>query len=93
MSDLAIELSKNTVINKHAIELIEGKQPSYGSIYTLSLMELEILKIYIKTYLITGFIWLSKSLASFLIFFDKKADDSLCLCIDYQDLNNLIIKN
>ena len=51
------------------------------------------LKIYIKSYPKTGFIWLSKSLADALILFDKKPNRSLWLCIDYQRLNILTIKN
>ncbi len=51
-----MELPKNTVMNKHVIELINEKQPFYASIYALSLVELKMLKIYIKTYLKTGFI-------------------------------------
>ncbi len=39
LSDLAIELPKNTGLNEHAIELVEGKQPRYGPIYALSLVE------------------------------------------------------
>ena len=56
-------------------------------------MELETLKAYIKTYLKTGFIRPSKSLAGALIFFDKEPDKILQLCVDYQELNNLTIKN
>ena len=51
------------------------------------------MKTYIKTHLKTGFIWPSKFLAGVLILFDKKSDSSLCLCINYQGLNNLTIKN
>ncbi len=56
-------------------------------------MELETLKTYIEIYLKTGFIWPSKSLAGALIFFDKKPDGRLRLCVDYWGLNNLIMKN
>ena len=70
-------------MNKHAIELIKGKQPPYGLIYALSPEELEILKAYIDIYLKTGFIQLSKFLAGALIFFDKKPDNSFCLCVNY----------
>lgn len=51
-----IKLSKNTSINEHTIKLVEGKQPPYRPIYSLKLVELEILKTYIKTYLKIGFI-------------------------------------
>ncbi len=92
-SDLAMELPEHTGMNEHTIELIEGKQPSYGSIYTLNPVELETLKTYIKTHLKTGFIQPSKSPAWAPILFDKKPDGSLRLCVNYQDLNNLTIKN
>ena len=44
---LAIELSTNSGINKHAIKLQKGKQPTFRPIYSLKLVELETLKIYI----------------------------------------------
>ncbi len=91
--DLAMELLENTAMNEHAIELIEGKQPPYGPIYTLSPVELETLKTYIETHLKTGFIRLFKSLAGAPILFDKKPDGNLYLCVDYRGLNNLTIKN
>lgn len=53
--NLAIELLENTGINKHAIKLEEGKQPSYRSTYALNPVKLEILKTYIEIYLKTGF--------------------------------------
>ena len=51
------------------------------------------LKAYIDTHLKTGFIRPSESSASAPILFDKKPDGSLCMCVDYRSLNNLIIKN
>ncbi len=92
-SDFEMELAKNIGINKHAIELIEGKQPPYGPIYALNLVELETLKASIKTHLKIRFIRPSKSPASAPILFDKKPDDSLHLCVNYRGLNNLTIKN
>ena len=91
--DLAMELSKNTGINKHVIKLQDGKQAPYRPIYSLGPMELETLKTYIKIHLKTRFIWPSNSLAGVPILFDKKPDGSLWLCVDYQGLNNLTIKN
>ena len=91
--DLAMELPENTGINEHAIELVEGKQPPYRPIYSLSPVELETLKTYIKTHLKTGFIRPSKSPADASIFFDKKPDCSFRLCVDYRGLNNRTIKN
>ena len=88
-----VELSENTRINEHAIKPKEGKQPPFGSIYSLRSVELETLKTYIKTNLANGFIQLFKSLAGAPILFDRKPDGNLCLFVDYWSLNNLIIKN
>ena len=56
-------------------------------------MELKILKTYIENNLANSFIKSFNSFARAPIFFDKKPDKSLRLYIDYQDLNNLTIKN
>ena len=88
-----IELSKNTKINKHAIKLEENKQPPFGLIYNLELVELETLKTYIKTNLANNFIWLFKSSTRAPILFNKKPDRSFHLYVNYWGLNNLIIKN
>ncbi len=88
-----MELFENTRMNEHAIELMDGNQLPYEHIYAFSPVELETLKIYIKTHLKTGFIQPSKSPAGILILFDKKLDGSLCLSVDYRSLNNLTIKN
>ncbi len=90
---LAAELSEQTGINDHAIELVDDRQPPYSPIHSLRPMELETLKAYIENNLASGFIWPSKSPARALILFDKKPDSSLRLCVDYRDLNNLNIKN
>lgn len=45
--DFMIELPKNTIMNEHAIKLVEGKQSLYGPIYSLGPVELETLKTYI----------------------------------------------
>lgn len=91
--DLAIELLKNMSINEYAIKLIDKKQLPYRPIYTLSLVELETLKTYIKTHPNTRFIRLSKFSADTPILFDKKSDNSFHLYVDYRDLNKLTIKN
>ena len=80
---LATELSEYTNINDHAIKLVDDQQPPYGPIYSLSLVELEILKAYIKNNLVSNFIRPSKSPAWVPILFDKKPDYSLRLCVDY----------
>ena len=91
--NLAINLSENTGINKHVIKLEDSKQPSYRPIYSLRLVELKVLKTYIKTYFKTAFIQSSKSPAYAPILFDKKLDGSFWLCVYYWGLNNLTINN
>ena len=86
-------LPKRTVMIKRIINLEEGKQPSYGSIYSLKPVELKTLKTYIKNNLANHFIWALKSLADAPILFFHKPNGSLCLFIDYCELNNLTIKN
>ena len=91
--DLAAELPKHTGINDHAIKLVDGQQPPYEPIYSLGPVELETLKAYIETNLANGFIRPSTSPAGAPILFDRKSDGSLQLCVNYQGLNNLTIKN
>ena len=91
--DLASKLRKHTKINNHTIKLVNSQQPSYGPIYSLELVKLETLKIYIETNLANDFISLSKLPASTLILFDQKSNGFFLLCVGYQGLNNLTIKN
>ena len=93
LSKLAIKLLKHMRINNHAIKLVDNWQSSYGSIYYLALIKLKTLKIYIKNNLVNNFIRLSKFFARRPIFFNKKPDKYLRLCVNYQYLNNLTIKN
>ncbi len=90
---LAVELPEHTGINDHTIELVDDWQPLYGPIYTLGLMKLETLKAYIENNLANSFIKPFKSPVGASILFDKKPNSSLKLCVDYQGLNNLTIKN
>ena len=91
-AEYVAELSENYGINEHVIKLEEGKQPLFGSIYSLRPVELETLKTNIKTILANGFIRPSKSSAGALILFNRKLDRSLRFYMDYRGLNNLTIK-
>ena len=86
-------LSDQTGINKHAIKLEESKQLLYKPIYSLEPVELEIFKNYIETNLANGFMQPSKLAAEAVILFVRKPNGSLYLCVNYQKLNNLTIKN
>lgn len=60
------KILKHIGINDHTIELEKDKQPPFGLIYSLELVELETLKTYIKTIFGNNFIWSFKS--SFRVF-------------------------
>lgn len=92
-SNLTSELPEYTGINKHVIKLIDDQQSPYGPFYSLEPVELETLKVYIKTNPVNKFIRLSKSAADVPILFDRKLDSFFQLCVNYWDLNNLMIKN
>ena len=79
----AVEFSENTRINKYAIKLEKDKQLFFNLIYSLKLVELKILKIYIEINLANSFIQLSKSLTRAFILFNKKLDKSFYFYINY----------
>ena len=91
--DQAFKFLKHSKINNYTIELVDGQQPLYGLIYSLKLIELEILKAYIKINLVNKFIKPSKLSTSAPIIFKQKLNKHFQLCINYQGLNNLTIKN
>ena len=72
-SDSAAQLPEQIGINDQSINLLYDKQLRYGPIYSLGLVELETLKIYIKANLASGFIKLSKSPIDALILFTGKS--------------------
>ncbi len=90
---LSVKLLEYIRINDQAIELVDDWQPPYGLTYSLGLIELEILKAYFKINLANSFIRPSNSSVEVSIFFYKKLNKSLRLCVDYWGFNNLIIKN
>lgn len=77
----------------HHIPLEEGKQPPWGPVYSLSETELGSLREYLDENLQKGFIRPSESPAGAPILFVKKKDGTLRLCVDYQGINKITIKN
>ena len=75
------------------INLEEGTSPPLGTIYSLSLVELEALWTFIDENLCTGFIQPSSSPHTAPVLFIKKKDGSLHLCIDFRGLNKISKKN
>lgn len=72
--ELATLLLKYTKINTYAINMEERKQPLYETIYSLSLIKLEILKTYIKANLANSINYSCKSSDGILILFNQKPD-------------------
>ena len=93
LAENATELLENTGMNEHAIELEEGKQPLFASIYHLSPVELDTWKTYIEINQVNDFIWLFKSPAGAPILLDQRPDKNLRFCVNYWGLNNITIKN
>ena len=77
------EFSENIEINKYTIKLKEGKQPPYGPIYSLELIEFEIFKTYIEINLVNGFIRPSKSLTGAPSLINRKPDRNFRLYVNY----------
>ncbi len=75
------------------IDLEEGSQSPFRPIHNLSQDELIAFHKYIDNFFEKGFIQHSKSLVGAPIFFVKKKDGSLRLCVDYRGFNQLTIKN
>lgn len=90
---LVVELANYIRINNHIIYLINNKQPFCKLIYSPEFMELKILTTYIKINLANYFIIPLKSFVDAPIFFVWKFDNSFCLYVNYQGLNNVTIKN
>lgn len=78
-----VKLSKHNKINNHTITLEKNKQPLFNLIYSLQLIELETLKIYIKTNLANNLIWPLKSLTKTFILFNQKLNKNFRFYIDY----------
>ena len=75
------------------IDLEEGTSPPLGTIYSLSLVELEALWTFINESLCTGFIQPFSSPHAAPVLFVKKKDGSLQLCINFHGLNKISEKD
>ena len=77
-----------------ATDRVEGKEPPWGPIYTLSEKELEVLRTYLDDMLRSSKIRSSKSLAGApILFVPKKEGRGMRLCVDYRGLNKVTILN
>jgi len=78
--------------NMYTIDL-NGREPPFRPLYNLLVAELEVIRTYLDTSLVKGWICRSTSPARALVFFTPKKDRKLRLCIDYYGLNKITIKN
>ncbi|KAG9590724.1 hypothetical protein KCU77_g7839, partial [Aureobasidium melanogenum] len=77
----------------HAIDLLPGKEPPYGPLYSMSRDESEELLRELKSQLDSGFIRASRSPAASPVLFVKKPGGGLRFCVDYRGLNAMTVKN
>ena len=91
-NELAKILSEQDYEN-HIIDLIKNKKSLYMSLYNLFQVELTKLQRYLNDALIKRWIKFSVSSANASIFFVFKKNEKLRLCVNYKDLNAIIIKN
>ncbi|GJX69754.1 putative reverse transcriptase domain-containing protein [Tanacetum coccineum] len=75
------------------IELIPGAEPISKAPYRMAPVELKELKEQLQEMLENGFIRPSVSPWGAPVLFVKKKDGSMCLCIDYRELNRITIRN
>ena len=77
----------------HVIDLMKDKESSFIFLYNLAQNKLIKLRQYLDDVLIKKWIKHFVSSTKILIFFVFKKDDELRLCINYKNLNVVIIKN
>ena len=77
----------------HVIDLIKNKESSFMFLYNLSQNELAKLRRYFNNVLIKEWIKHSISSTKVSILFVFKKNEKLRLCVDYRNLNAVIVKN
>ena len=77
----------------YTIELMNGKESKFDSLYDMFKDELQVLQKYLKKNLIKGFIKANSSEYSSLVLFVKKLGEGFRFCVDYRKLNAIIRKN
>ena len=76
-----------------AIQLKKKFQLSSVFLYNMSHNEIQKLHHYLDENLIKKFIWISCSHIISSVLFAKKSEREFCFCIDYKELNAIIVKN
>ena len=91
-SELPKELPPRRAID-HRIELEPGAVPPAKAPYKMGPRELEELRKQLNEMVDSGFIQPSKAPYGAPVLFQKKADGSLRMCVDYRALNKVTVKN
>jgi hypothetical protein len=79
--------------HNHVIPLIKGKEPQVRLIILITKKDSQALKEYIEEMLKKGYIQHSKSPAGYPVIIVPKKDGNTRPCMDYQQLNNITIKD
>jgi hypothetical protein len=77
----------------HEINLIEGAKTPFGSLYSMSLRELQALKEYLEENLSKGYIRAFSSSAASPVLFARKPDGEIRFCVEYRALNDITVEN
>ncbi len=78
---------------KHLIDLMKSKMSRIESIYKMTRDELAAIWDYLDSALEKKWIHSSSSSAEASVLFVKKSNESLYLCVNYRDLNEITVKN
>ncbi len=78
---------------KHLIDLMKSKMSCIKSIYKMTWDEFAVIQDYLDSALEKKWICSSSSFAEASVLFVKKSNESLHLCMNYHDLNEIIVKN
>ncbi len=78
---------------KHFIDLMKSKMSCIEFIYKMTQDELAAIQDYLDSALKKKWIHSLSSSAEASVLFIKKLNESLCLCINYHDLNEITVKN
>ncbi len=78
---------------KHFIDLMKSKMSRIESIYKMTQDELAVIQDYLDSALKKKWIHSSSNFAETSVLFIKKLNESLHLCMNYRDLNEITVKN
>ena len=79
--------------NDYKIDIMLEKKLDFDFIYEMLQDKLKILKKYLNNNFIKKFIYLSYSFIALFVFFARKFNKDLYLCVNYRVFNVIIIKN